>query len=93
MKHTPGPWYFDTNENYASKFRVYTETGGANVIWVDPDQESIEDGEANARLIAAAPELLKQLEYVKDMLRQLPHLKNPTIDLLAQQIEETLNGI
>ena len=53
MRHTPGPWNFEKHENFV----VYV---GNNEIC-----ELYEgDQEANARLIAAAPELLEACEYV-----------------------------
>ena len=66
MSHTPGPWTFDdvdtissseTNEDIATliavKDRNYTNGGKYNTEIMD----------ANARLIAAAPELLTELEH------------------------------
>jgi hypothetical protein len=54
--HTPGPWnivstatYFEINDS--EKFPILRINGGMTPI------------EANARLIAAAPELLEPLEY------------------------------
>ena len=60
-QHTPGPWTQGTSEN------------GVECVWLDGHTESVrgmgDDGtwidcntEANARLIAAAPELLESLK-------------------------------
>ena len=54
-KHTPGPWVIET-----------TETDNIILQGEDSDQIAICDrafGDANARLIAAAPELLATLEW------------------------------
>lgn len=58
-KTTPGPWRTDLNP-YDQEWRVYSDGEGCPII------NSLfhahgERGEANARLIAAAPDLLAQL--------------------------------
>lgn len=68
-KHTPGPWVL--GEKKDTYFRIYGK--GATIAKVDicvnkeqisPStfREKLEEGEANARLIAAAPELLEALK-------------------------------
>jgi hypothetical protein len=54
-KHTPGPWQFNGPEIYAPNFRGVREHhyDVARVLHVMDDE-----GEANALLIAAAPDLL-----------------------------------
>jgi hypothetical protein len=67
MKHTPGPW----------KYAVVRERSGPNTlddgygyVWPEPTGQTIaevrksSDTEANARLIAAAPDLLAALGYM-----------------------------
>jgi hypothetical protein len=68
-KHTPGPWeYLATNANTLNDYtRTIFATVGECVAHVetnDDDGKPTEKGEANARLIAAAPELLEALEAV-----------------------------
>jgi hypothetical protein len=66
MKHTPGPWEFvpklTASENHKGFF-VRAEKATKNGKWalaeVQPGNEDGKLGEANARLIAAAPDLLK----------------------------------
>jgi hypothetical protein len=60
MKHTPGPWkYALAVVNNAPNIYVVTtgKWGAANIA-----QCSEDSGEANARLIAAAPDLLAALD-------------------------------
>lgn len=59
FKHTPGPWHFDDHAN-----RIET-TAGRNILDMIPRSEhfSTKERDANARLIAAAPELLEALEH------------------------------
>lgn len=68
-KHTPGPWY--ANGAYVSKIRdsgytlpitrVYNQQSGSPGI--EPDM-TLAEAQANARLIAAAPDLLAALKAV-----------------------------
>ena len=60
-KHTPGPWAVLTGE-----FALYvTPAGGSRAIAQIPPVS--QDAEANARLIAAAPELLEALQLLLDI--------------------------
>jgi len=68
-KHTEGPWAATLLNNMASKYwwSVSSLDGLGNTICNTPNNNS--EAEANARLIAAAPELLEALE---ELLRFLP---------------------
>ncbi len=75
MKHTPGPWYMEANEA-----ELYYEVNGEMqkmiAIGTAKDESPIlayvpttwDEDKANARLIAAAPELLEACKGVMDML-------------------------
>ena len=52
MSHTPGPWKVD---------RPYIRGAGRAIATLESGRDEVEDA-ANARLIAAAPELLEALE-------------------------------
>ncbi len=81
-KHTPGPWKLleGRNEHYLDKVplvdyeavlqKCYYVCGPRNdshfVADVIVTRLSTEEGEANAQLIAAAPELLKKLKIVTE---------------------------
>ncbi len=55
-QHTPGPWYIDCqNESAAIGYRAIVDKDGYTVCSPSPM------GQANARLIAAAPDLLAAL--------------------------------
>lgn len=65
-EHTPGPWSLNPN-NSTEVFFGPADSGrdtidGADVYWC----EDFERAEANARLIAAAPELLTTLSRLLD---------------------------
>jgi hypothetical protein len=65
-KHTPGPWYYvprlSASENHAGYLVGCGPTPNQRIAEVIPvDQDGIKGG-ANARLIAAAPEMLEALQ-------------------------------
>ena len=73
-KHTPGPW-IGAGPSFGLKFPKYTteivtewEDGEGNVVSICelPFSEHDDENEANARLIAAAPELLKALRIARE---------------------------
>jgi hypothetical protein len=69
-KFTPGPWYLE--KAFRGKRRVSADPaeeiswhGLAEVVVVHGSNEPCEDGEANAHLIAAAPEMYEAMaEFV-----------------------------
>jgi len=76
-KHTQGQIDIDTDKNYVSKYRIYETTTGANVGWFDPDEETIEQGEANAERIVKAwnnyDQLLEALDGIGSLLEFAIH--------------------
>lgn len=63
-KHTPGPWINETYSVVASN----TPVDGGDIICEAPliFDDSMRRWQANARLIAAAPELLDALKAIRD---------------------------
>ena len=61
LKHTPGPWQYEITDETPNRLDIIIQAsvGGKDIGWnyTIPDGE----GEANARLIAAAPEMLEAL--------------------------------
>jgi hypothetical protein len=76
VKHTPGPWR--TSHQLGEGFSIVRQKGEGNnllpvaiaVFTRNYHVENVEVARANARLIAAAPELLQQLQ---DVLWKLEH--------------------
>lgn len=73
-KHTPGPWKVSPTDD-----TVVIDATGAEVAAIDGDYNDPDTWpqmEANARLIAAAPDLLseakKQVEWLRMLRDQLP---------------------
>lgn len=63
-KHTPGPWNFDNHSPALPVLGIYA-ADGKNPFHGDRSQEELA---ANARLIAAAPELLEALQGLLNAL-------------------------
>ncbi len=65
-KHTPGPWVADgcVIEHFDAPLKFDIAVTRQHLIWT-PDTEH---AEANARLIAAAPELLEACKLAADAL-------------------------
>ncbi len=61
-EHTPGPWYAE--ERDPSEWYVTTGQDGRDIAIL----ETISNGKANARLIAAAPELLEALKVAREWI-------------------------
>jgi hypothetical protein len=75
-KHTPGPWEFDGNCVWADAIQGYVADPQTEDILSGeyvPLSEAQEQWEANARLIAAAPELL---EALREALREIIAINN-----------------
>ncbi len=65
-KHTPGPWNNAGFYNEADMERCYITSKGKGIAWLYGDND--ETIEANANLIAAAPELLEALKLAYQLL-------------------------
>jgi hypothetical protein len=70
-KHTPGPWAVECDTQDSTLQRVYRVANGRLhelVAEVGHFQQDIDEQNANARLIAAAPDLLDALKNTLRML-------------------------
>jgi predicted RNA binding protein with dsRBD fold (UPF0201 family) len=71
VTHTPGPWTVSHDNEQASDI-AYIRAG--NAVFSQFDQEiavcfpACEQVEANARLMAASPQMLQALEYAQEIL-------------------------
>lgn len=74
MTHTPGPWWLEWLEGS----RAFAIRSNENAIGYTKQQTTKaeqfrrDEHEANARLIAAAPELLEALEKFRDYVSSSP---------------------
>ena len=63
MSHTPRPWKIERHYDSGYKnISAQKHTALAQVVWCMEDEDRSPECEANAHLIAAAPELLDVLE-------------------------------
>lgn len=67
MKHTPGTWHVGRNANE----RLCVWHGANRIATIEHFPHS--GNEANARLIAAAPEMLKALRWTRQTIHQAYH--------------------
>ena len=64
--HTKGPWVMDRYQQLRSPDGVQVGVWGAGISWVSRSDEA----EANARLIAAAPDLLEACKALVAAMRR-----------------------
>jgi len=83
-KHTPGPWERSNNSVVSRKASCVVVRLPAQTDRVgDEPTEQIERWDADARLIAAAPELLAALEATVSLLEKLGHASDNSLTVSA----------
>ena len=94
--HTPGPWEASTHPASDPEYcHVWAKGRGSDIaLVVRADNESminVGSAEANARLIAAGPEML---EALKDMIAGMGHIKDcgPTVEKARAAIAKAEGG-
>lgn len=75
-KHTPGPWFVDHKSPFL--VRAGDDIDGRHIAHIGPANYTprFDVDEPNARLIAAAPDLLEALECVDQETMLLARMKN-----------------
>lgn len=68
MRHTPGNWQYEVNKKHNCSFDIHN---GEQMICFEVsdhgDTYSYDEAEANAKLIAAAPKMLKALDEIESI--------------------------
>lgn len=95
--YTPGPWRQDNNQNGAGVSRPVVKAKGRLVADCAPNSKlrGFAECEANARLIAAAPEMLEALEaisYAIDGFGNDLHNKLEGVQLVRDAIAKATGG-
>src|SRR6516165_6430321 len=71
VKHTPGPWTLTEHSGKYTPRHIIRSKNAAIIEFASFGSVGIEQREANARLIAAAPELLEALEQAHTLIGEL----------------------
>lgn len=89
--HTPGPWEIDaTYPEQSKKIHPVGSTIGVAIAFGDDEEET----EANARLIASAPDLLSALQEVEDwILRDEEALDFGQVAMSSQMLNERFQNV
>ena len=75
MNHTPGPW--KVNKLVTGYYSINPVAGGVTIARCDTLDPFSEKQQANARLIAAAPEMLEALIEVYSAWRHTDNVTDP----------------
>jgi hypothetical protein len=96
FKGTKGKWKVSRNNHFLEVKAVNSNKLGiaVHLHQMTPTIETIslsEENEANAKLIAAAPELLEALQDLMSQYESKGHLLDYDIDIARQSINKALN--
>ena len=68
MNHTPGPWTVNGNIGRKSELGIMADAAPCIIATMGNQKEWPAEAEANARLIAAAPDLLAALQEAREAI-------------------------
>ncbi len=71
MKHTPGPWHCDLRRRGTPNLFIQAQKDYIAEICIFTENQNMEEQESNARLIAAAPDLLVTLQNLVEVSNHL----------------------
>lgn len=67
-KHTPGPWHVSIDPDEPEVVANLHTSGLAHFLIVPSEENTLGDIAADAKLCAAAPDMLSALLYVREMI-------------------------
>lgn len=92
--HTPGPWYMATCNGKPSYDRIFGDSGIDVCQMLDIWEDPFPNYKANAKLIAAAPDLLEAcMMAMQDTIMLLDETAEFTPENLKSTIEALSNAI
>lgn len=92
-QHTPGPWFYD-GQNSCGAHVIHVAQGEIAEAFGDSWSDEGQQAEANAHLIAAAPEMLAALEEAYRILLEDEGYQpyNPKVKQIAAAIAKANGG-
>jgi hypothetical protein len=98
--HTPGPWSAEIPANsILCRAKIFTARSGRHTVIAEvgfrqgPATLAFAENDANARLIAAAPELLSALVDAEFLMRQAGKIAGPMQDSFKRSAEDARAAI
>lgn len=89
-QHTPGPWHAGQGNGEGCVFtdegRMRLEAGGTTLYPICRVIDFEGERDANAKLIAASPELLQVILEVREDIAAENHVSDRTLEMIAQVI-------
>lgn len=96
--HTPGPWHATIEEGYTTTIDAHGDETVCLIAHQDPQRDghrNVAIENANTRLIAAAPELLRLVEHLEQLIQpviEYPHACDAN-SLLAYRLCQLEGGL
>ena len=88
-KHTSGKWRFDAKHGAICEGEAYSHFCKTLIARVNVDMG--EESEANAKLIAAAPELLTTLQWIVNEIENTPkQLQDALLGIIKIKAEQAI---
>jgi hypothetical protein len=87
-KHTPAPWVLKAPTARNNCFQILPKDGNITIAEVYCAGRTVDNQDANAALIAAAPELLKALKAVFDAVEKHGKVDNVVMCKVDAAIEK-----
>ena len=91
--HTPGPWLAVIESPRYSHGMHYISVESSDLFLAKTCGRSLEEAQANARLIAVAPDLLAALKHLIQRMDDNPEVRAACLDSMPQAVEYARSAI